>query len=158
MTPRQTRKAPLGQLLLQAFRWFDESLRLSLAARGWPPHTHAQSLVFAHIDRQGTRISELARRVGVSRQAMHRTVGELVTLGVMELAPDPTNRSARLVILTEQGKANIEAALKVFADLEAGLATRLGQENIASLRATLEAGWGKPETVQLSARAADTDC
>jgi len=147
MINKPIRRAPLGQLLLQAFRWFDESLRLSLVARGWPGHTHAQSLVFAHIDRQGVRISELARRVGVSRQAMHRTVGELVALGVMELAPDPTNRSARLVMLTEQGKSNIEAALAVFADLEAGLSDRLGQENAASLRATLEADWGTPQTV-----------
>jgi DNA-binding MarR family transcriptional regulator len=141
---RVPNEAPLGQLLLQAFRWFDESLLKTLANRGWPELSHAQSLVFAHLDRGGTRISELARRTGVSRQAMHRTVGDLEELGLLNLATDPTNQSAKLVILTEKGQANVAAALEAFADIEVELASRIGPSTVQELRSALSAGWGEP--------------
>jgi DNA-binding MarR family transcriptional regulator len=141
---RVPNEAPLGQLLLQSFRWFDESLLKTLANRGWPELSHAQSLVFAHLDRGGTRISELARRTGVSRQAMHRTVGDLEELGLLNLATDPTNQSAKLVILTEKGQANVAAALEAFADIEVELAGRIGPSTVQELRSALSAGWGEP--------------
>lgn len=138
---------PLGQLLLQAFRWMDDSLRATLAARGWPHITPAQSLVFAHLDHGGTRSAELARRIGVSRQAVHQTVRELEALGLVEQVPDPANASARLVRLTAEGRRNVAAALTAFADLEAELADRIGADMVAQLRAALERDWQQPGPV-----------
>jgi DNA-binding MarR family transcriptional regulator len=74
---------PLGQLLLRAFRWFDESLIAALHAAGWPELTRAHSLVFAQLDTEGTRTAELARRAGISRQAIHQTIQELQRLGLV---------------------------------------------------------------------------
>jgi DNA-binding MarR family transcriptional regulator len=149
---RMPNEAPLGQLLLQAFRWFDESLLLTLASRGWPELSHAQSLVFAHLDLGGTRISELARRVGVSRQAMHKTVGDLEELGLLNLVTDPTNRSAKLVRLTDKGQANVEAALDAFIDIEVELASRIGPSSVQALRLALSSSWGEPVAVIRTAR------
>ena len=96
----QARHAPLAQLMLFRFRWFDKSIRATLADRGFYEHTPAQALVFAYIDPGGTRSMELARRIGVSRQAIHKTVGELEALGFVTLEPDPDKGSAKLVTLT----------------------------------------------------------
>ena len=101
-------------------------------------------MVFAYLDADGTRPSELARRIGVTRQAVHQTVNELVEMGLVELAPDPTNRRAKLVTLTPYGQRNVEAALKAFADIEAELASRIGAERVQELRKTLESDWGPP--------------
>ena len=146
MNTQQTNKndIPLGQLLLQAFRWFDQSLLATLSARGWPELSQSQSLIFAHLEEDGTRLSELARRIGVTRQAMHQTINELRTLELVELVPDPTNRSAKLVTLTEKGKENNVAALKAFADIEAELGRQLGEENVTKLRQILQQDWGQP--------------
>lgn len=135
--------APLGRLLLDAFSWFDEGLLASLAAGGWPRLTPAQSLVMAHLDAEGTRSAEVARRVGVSRQAIHRTVAELAELGLVSLEEDPANASARLVVLTDLGRATVTAALATFQAIESALAQRLGERDIASLRRILSRDWGE---------------
>lgn len=134
--------APLARLLLDAFTWFDEGLLASLAAAGSPRLTPAQSLVMAHLDGAGTRSAEVARRVGVSRQAIHRTVSELADLGLVSLEEDPANASARLVVLTDLGRATVTAALSTFQSIESTLAKRLGDPDVAALRRILSRDWG----------------
>ncbi len=135
---------PLARLLLERFRWTDAALRSRLSARGWPEMTPAQSLVFASIDGEGTRSSELARRIGVSRQAVHQTVAELVDAGLLELVPDPDDRRAKLVVLTSDGRRNVAAAREAFAGIESEIAARIGSSRYAALRSALEADWGPP--------------
>jgi DNA-binding MarR family transcriptional regulator len=132
----------LGQLLLRAFRWFDESLIAALHAAGWPELTRAHSLVFAHLDPGGTRTAEIARRAGISRQAVHQTVQELQQLGLVSLVPDPSNRSAKLVVPTDRGRDSIRVAKTTLAELEDELAQRLGRDQVQALRTALEADWG----------------
>ena len=134
----------LGQLLRRGFRWFDDSLRLSLEAAGWPPISSVQSLVFAHIDEDGTTTTELARRIGVTRQAVQQVVAGLVDADLLELVPDPDDRRARLVRLTEAGRRNVDAALRVFTLLEDELSRRIGSKAVADLRSALSAVWGDP--------------
>ena len=132
----------LGQLLLRAFRWFDESLVSALHAAGWPEVTRAHSLVFAQLGPAGTRTAEIARRAGVSRQAVHQTVRELQQLGLVELVPDPANRSAKLVVATDRGRESTRVALATLAALEVELTHRLGRRRVQALREALEADWG----------------
>lgn len=138
------RTTNLGRLLLLAFRWVDESLRASLEARGWPRITPSQSMLMANLDRAGTRTAELARRLGVSRQAAHQTVRELEDLGLVQQMEDPTNASAKLVCLTDEGERNVADALAIFADVEATLEHRVGTETVRALRRALESEWGDP--------------
>ena len=134
--------ANLGELLLAAFRWFDVRLVARLHAAGFPELRRSHSLVFAHLDADGTRISEVARRAGITRQAAHQTVAELVELGLVELVPDPSNRSAKLVLPTERGRESIRVAVAAYAELEDELARRIGRKRAAELRRALEADWG----------------
>src|SRR5687768_2628854 len=116
----------LARLLLNGFRWFDAGLLNRLAAAGWPGLRGSHSQVFAHLDQDGTRIAELARRLGVTRQTAHQSVRELRGMGLVELVPDPSNASARLVVLTKRGRENVNAARLAFVELEAELKKRLG--------------------------------
>lgn len=134
----------LGQLLLRRFRWFDEALVARLEAAGFPGIRRSHSLVFAHLDAGGTRASEIARRAGITRQAVHQTVGELVSLGLVELTPDASSRSAKLVVPTARGRASADAARIAYAALERELAARVGARCVSELRAALEADWGEP--------------
>jgi DNA-binding MarR family transcriptional regulator len=139
-----TYSQPLIDLLLRGYRWFEDGLLSRLEEAGWPEVTRAQSLVFAHFDREGTRPSELARRIGISRQAVHQTVGELVELGLVELVPDPASRRAKLVVLTPSGRRTVEAALAIFRELEDALTRRIGLKSVTEVRRALEADWGAP--------------
>jgi len=143
------RARPLAALLLEGFRWFDRGLLAQLEQEGWPDLRAVHSLLFAHLDLEsGTRTSELARRMGVSRQAAHQTVGELRAMGLVELRDDPTNASARLVTLTDRGRENVAAARRAFEALEAELGARLGQRAATELRDVLERDWGAPPGTQ----------
>jgi len=139
-----TYSQPLIDLLLRGYRWFEDGLLSRLEEAGWPEITRAQSLVFAHFDREGTRPSELARRIGISRQAVHQTVRELVELGLVELVPDPASRRSKLVVLTPVGNATLGSAHAVFSELEDALADRIGRASVNELRRVLEADWGPP--------------
>lgn len=139
-----TYSLPLIDLLLRGFRWFEDGLLSRLDEAGWPQITRAHSLVFAHLDLEGTRPSELANRIGISRQAVDQTLGELVELGLVELAPDPASRRSKLVILTPTGKATVGSAHAIFTELEDTLAGRIGRTSVTELRRALEADWGAP--------------
>lgn len=134
--------APMGQLLLRAFRWFDESLLALLKEQGWPELSHSQSMVMAFLGNGGIRISELARRLGVSRQAAQKSVSELEKADLLKTEVDPTNSSAKIVVLTTKGKAIVVAALSLFSEIELELAERIGRTNLGNMRKALEKDWG----------------
>jgi DNA-binding MarR family transcriptional regulator len=136
---------PIARLLLDRFRWADKALRGRLAAKGWPEMTPAQSLVFASIDLDGTRPSELARRIGVSRQAVHQTIAELVSVDLLTLVADPQDGRAKLAVVTDEGRRNIAAAQESLDEIEADLQSRIGSHAVAALRAALSADWGSPD-------------
>jgi len=148
---KKLRTIPMGRLLLEAFNWFDESLLASLKEQGWPELSHSQSMVMAHLGKGGIRISELARRLGVSRQAAQKSVKELERLKLLKTEVDPTNSSAKTVVLTTQGKANVAAALNAFSEIEIQLSRRIGDSDLTSMRMTLEKDWGAPITVKKDA-------
>jgi DNA-binding MarR family transcriptional regulator len=139
-----TKSTPLLDLSLSAYRWLGDGMVARLREAGWPEITRSHSLVFAHLDRGGTRATELARRLGVTRQAMHQTVQELVERGFLELAPDPTSQRAKLVVLTRRGKRLLDDAQEIFRELEATLERRIGRKRVARLRRALESDWGEP--------------
>ncbi len=56
--------------LLQAFYWFDDGLQAHLQARGWAHVTRPQSMVMVNIVTGIRRPSDIARNLGVSRQAV----------------------------------------------------------------------------------------
>ncbi|MFA7350817.1 MAG: MarR family winged helix-turn-helix transcriptional regulator [Methylotenera sp.] len=139
---------PMGRLLLDAFNWFDTGLLTSLKEQGWPDLSHSQSMVMAYLASDGIRISELARRLGVSRQAAQKSVKELERLKLVKTEIDPTNSSAKTVVLTDQGKANVTAALNTFSEIESQLSKRIGSADLASMRKMLEKDWGAPVIVK----------
>lgn len=111
-------RPPLALVLLRASRWFDARLLERLEERGWPALSPAQSLVFAHLSDDGTPPSELARRLGTSRQATHELVAGLQGLGLIVVIDDPGRRRGRLVTLTPKGRRLARDAREVLADLE----------------------------------------
>jgi DNA-binding MarR family transcriptional regulator len=137
----------LPQHLAEAKRWFDEGLLASMEAAGERPLTIAQAWVFATLDDAGTTVSELARRMGVTRQSAHQAVHGLIDAGLMEQVPDPSSARARLIRTTAEGRRAHELAQRCIAVMEDVLARRLGETAATALRAALETPWGDPPLV-----------
>src|ERR1700752_2745601 len=79
------------------------------AARAGHPVKASHSAVFGQIRAEGSRLTELARGANMTPQAMGELVDELQEVGYVVRRPDPTDRRAKLVTLTDRGHDCIAA-------------------------------------------------
>jgi DNA-binding MarR family transcriptional regulator len=135
-------RSSLSSLLTNAQRWVAAAERAN-SGRG-TGLLRAHALVFAHLDAGGTRPAEIARRAGISRQAVGQTVAHMHELGLVKLAKDPTNRRARLVQPTAKGRKALERSGTGSAAVEKVLSGRIGAARLKTLREALEQDWGSP--------------
>ena len=89
----------------------------------------------------GERPSVIAERAGVSKQAVNHVLRDLEHLGYLELRPDPDDSRARLVELTERGRALVDAMFEAAAATEQALVATLTPSQRRELKATLTALW-----------------
>jgi DNA-binding MarR family transcriptional regulator len=139
--PRVPRHS-LSSMLVDAQRWLTAAERMSSGRGSGLARSH--ELVFTHLDPEGTRPAEIARRAGISRQAVGQTVAQMREQGLVKLAPDPTNRRARLVQPTAKGRRALERSGTGSQAAEKVLARRIGATRVKSLREALEQDWGPP--------------
>jgi DNA-binding MarR family transcriptional regulator len=101
------------------------------------PQRPAHSAVFAQIDPRGSRLTDLARGANMSPQAMGELVDELEELEYVVRRPDPTDRRAKLIILTDKGQACVAAGVATIDGIEQQLIDRLGERGHRQLRRLL---------------------
>jgi DNA-binding MarR family transcriptional regulator len=101
------------------------------------PQKPAHSAVFAQISPDGSRLTDLARRANMSPQAMGELVDELEELGYVVRCPDPTDRRAKLIVLTKKGHACIAAGTATIDGIEQRLTDLLGERGHRQLRRLL---------------------
>ncbi|SMF36224.1 MarR family winged helix-turn-helix transcriptional regulator [Streptomyces sp. Amel2xC10] len=138
----------LPRLLAEAKRWFDEALLASMQAAGEQPLTVGQAAVFAALDEEGTTISGLARRMGVTRQTAHQAVHALIGMGLLEQVPDPASARSRLIRPTAEGARVHRRAQHTLAVIEDVLAERIGAGVVSTLREALAVPMGEPPLVE----------
>jgi DNA-binding MarR family transcriptional regulator len=98
----------------------------------------AHSAVFANIDEDGTRLSELAHRANMTPQAMGELVDDLERIGYLRRRPHPDDRRAKLIVLTPKGRRCIDAAYATIAHIERSLEAKLGPRRLRELQRALE--------------------
>lgn len=140
--------------LVGAVYWFDEGLQALLEASGWHRVNRTKSMIMINIADGVTRSSQIAVNLGISRQAVHLALLELVDEGLVVLVPDPDDRRAKRVAFSEdpRGRAMRAAALEALQQIESLLEERLGSRLYAQLRKALARDWGPPAGVGAPAR------
>lgn len=128
--------------LFQRFCWLDEGLQARLHNHGWPDVNRPQSMVMTNIVSGIVRPSDIARNLGVSRQAIHSTINQMVALGIVQMEVDPADRRHMIVSLTDLGARMRKDAQHSMDALTAQIAAVLGQDKFDALLAALEADWG----------------
>jgi DNA-binding MarR family transcriptional regulator len=140
----------LGRLLGEAARRFDERvlhlmahnvevpLALSnLAARGQVSAAHIH--ITRHVALEGSRLTDLAQRAGMSKQAMGDLVDQCEAWGLVMRATDPRDARARVVRFTPAGVAWLQAFRDAVAQAEAEFRAEVGAEVATVVSIGLEA-------------------
>jgi DNA-binding MarR family transcriptional regulator len=152
----QRQKVSLAGLLEVAKIALLSEFERDLANSGYGDIRPTHGCVFRFVREDGMRLTELAELAGITKQSTGEMVDGLVELGYVERIPDPEDRRAKLIRLTERGKKAQEAGFAIFAELEERWAERFGAERMEALRETLEeiAAIEAPEAVPELARQA----
>jgi DNA-binding MarR family transcriptional regulator len=129
----------LPRLLLEARRSVADELDRDLAERGFPELRPAHAAVFTSIDRRsGSRVTDLAEEVRLTKQGMMALVDDLESRGYVRRVPDPADSRAKLVRLTARGRRAAAESRRAVQALEQRTKRRLGERTYESLRDTLE--------------------
>jgi DNA-binding MarR family transcriptional regulator len=127
------------ELLFRAARLVNERAIARIQREGATRLRLAHTQLFPHITFDGVRLTEVAKRLEVTKQAIGPLVDELVEAGMVERIADPADQRAKLIRWTRAGRAAMQHGLGVLARLERELAPAVGPARMAALADTLEA-------------------
>ncbi|WP_280276890.1 MarR family winged helix-turn-helix transcriptional regulator [Nocardia wallacei] len=97
----------------------------------------AHYAVFRYLDPAGSRVGDLAEAAGMTQQSMGELVTHLERRGYVERRVDRSDRRARLVVVTNSGRAALTTAAGHLATIEHRLGEHLGADGLADLRRLL---------------------
>lgn len=92
----------------------------------------------AHVTYEGIRLTELAEKAGITKQAMSELVIDLERLGYLQRTADPQDGRAKLIGFTDKGRAAVEAAMRAFEEIDAALGDRSVRASRRGLLAILD--------------------
>ena len=144
------RQAHLGHWLALASQKFDarvlvlmarnDRMPLALAnlcARGHLTAAHVH--ITRHLAPGGSRLSDLAQRAGISKQAMGKLVDQCEAWALVQREADPVDARARRVVFTDAGLAWLQAYEEAVRQAESELRDAVGPEVAAVIAIGLEA-------------------
>lgn len=124
------RQDNIGRLMLRAYRLYIERSLEKLERYGHLRLTISHASILAFIDPEGTHISVLAERLGVTKQAMGQFVAELERRNYVVREIDPTDRRAILVKFTDRGAQFIKDAYAVKQEMDGEYSAVLGEAGV----------------------------
>lgn len=131
----------LKQLLLERADWFAREIMKGVKRSEHAYITPAQSRLLAHMGGKPMNMAEIARRLAISRQAVHKTVGELARRGILEVTDDPQRGNSKLVRYTDKGRLLNRAGAQIIQRIEDDIGERLGPARVKELKRLLSEPW-----------------
>jgi DNA-binding MarR family transcriptional regulator len=108
---RETR--PIDELIFEIFRVNDRLLAIGDATVKDLGLTSARWLVLGAIalSHSPMTVAEIARTMGLTRQAVQRLANDMAGVGLVDMQDNPRDRRARVISLTDNGREAYESAL-----------------------------------------------
>jgi DNA-binding MarR family transcriptional regulator len=133
------KRQSVAQLLFKCARLVNEQAieRVNRRATVSPPLRAAHTALFPHLNADGVRGADLAKKLGVTKQAVSQLVTELEEWGVVEQIADPQDGRAKLVRFTKKGEQALLHGLAVLGELETELSDKIGKRRMQELHTAL---------------------
>jgi DNA-binding MarR family transcriptional regulator len=124
-------------LVVGADRCVVDRLQATMQAGGHDEMRAPYGFVIRALAAGGLRLTELAERLGVTKQAALKVVDEMEAHGLVERTPSPSDRRAKVLRLTARGEAVRRRALATSERMEAELRADLGDADVDAARRVL---------------------
>ena len=129
-----------AMLLAMGFRAMTDRFHELLAADGREPLRPAHGFAFRLLQQSGgTSITELAARLGVTKQATSKLVEELVAWGYVQRTSDPASGRTKRVTLTAKGRRYLERADELWQIVEGEWRALVGERALADAKRAVAA-------------------
>src|SRR5919198_3720901 len=124
-------------LVVGADRCVVDRLQTTLHAAGHEEMRSPYGFVIRALAAGGLRLTELAERLGVTKQAALKVVDEMEGHGLVARAAAPGDRRAKIIHLTDKGQSVRSRALAASEQMEAELRADLGDADVEAARRVL---------------------
>ncbi len=94
--------------------------------------------VIGHVPPEGITATELAERVGMTKQGIGQFVQQLTDSGHLRTAAHPQDKRLRIIRRTSKGDASVRQLAAVLTDLEEKWAERVGRARYREFRDVLD--------------------
>jgi DNA-binding MarR family transcriptional regulator len=126
------------RLMQRADRQFSEKVIAAIAATpGFESTTLAYASVMRHMSPKGSRITDIAKRAGVTKQAIGQIVAQMEADGVVEVVSDPDDARAKIVRIPRSQMGKYRQASEIVAQQYKDVEARLGKDGVAKLHELL---------------------
>lgn len=135
--PAKLRHENLGRLLIESFRFFRERTRVNLRAHGFHDLNPVHAAMLRRVDEGGNHISDIASRMGISKQAAAQLVAKAEALGYVRTEWDEVDTRKKMVRCTPLGTRFLRSLDDVVADSVRDISSLIGAKRLRELEATL---------------------
>ena len=133
---QRIRDAHLGRLLLQAARQHHQAVVDGMNVLGFRIRpVHASVIRHVHID--GSRVTDVADKAGMTKQAVGQLLMELERAGYVRRTIARQDRRVKMVVFTDKGRRFATAIGTAVRQADEDFARRIGRRRLAQLYALL---------------------
>jgi DNA-binding MarR family transcriptional regulator len=125
-------------MMRMAQRWLMDQVYEQVRAGGYDDLGRFHVDMFRAKIPDGLRPTEVAERLGITKQSVNQAIRDLEAGGYLTLEADPTDGRARVIRLTTKGRRVHALAYDVALSFEQAIAQQLGQRRFAEFKRALE--------------------
>lgn len=96
--------------------------------------TPAEAKLFAALRGQERTVADLARALGISRQAVHANLKRMIQAGFLESVPHPHSNRDKLIRITAEGRKIQSLAAINLRQIEEEIKETIGETNVENVR------------------------
>ena len=136
--PNGERSPYVGAMLGVVWQWVRDQLYAGVVAAGYDDLNAAHIGLWRYPGLEGLRPSQLADRVGITKQSVNELLGHLEQQRYLLRVPDSADGRARVIRLTSKGRRLEQTIYAGAGEAQLRIAEVLGPRRFAQLHSSLE--------------------
>lgn len=128
----------IGWDLWLATQGWKTTFTQKMVSHGFVWFGEARGSLIQHIGPDSTPQITLAKKAGISKQAIQQQLDELVTDGIVKRVPDPKDARKKCIVLTSQGINAQSIANKIKLEIENDYTKLIGEPQMIVLKVLLK--------------------